>query len=209
MIRSAPLLVVGLTGGIGSGKSTVARMLEAKDATVIDTDAIAREVVEPDGPAYAAVVARFGRSIVGAGGRLDRARLAHVAFADPQARADLNSIVHPAVARVVDERVAAARAGGARVVVLEVPLLIEAGWDARVDSVVVVDCPEDVAVRRLVEGRAMDEADVRRRIAAQAPRADRLARADTVLDNSGPREELGKQVDAFWSRLCGPEPPSS
>lgn len=201
MIRSALLLVVGLTGGIGSGKSTVARMLAARGATVIDTDAIAREVVEPGQPAYAAVVDRFGPSVVGTNGRLDRAALADVAFADPQARADLNAIVHPAVAGVVREGVAAARAAGAQMVVLEVPLLVEAGWDDMVGSVVVVDCPEDVAVRRLVEQRGMSEADVRRRMAAQVPRATRLAKADIVLDNSGSLDDLTRQVEAMWERL--------
>ncbi len=203
------MLVVGLTGGIGSGKTTVARMLAAQGATVIDTDAVAREVVEPGRPAYADVVERFGRNVVRDDGQLDRAALAELAFADERARGDLNAIVHPAVAREVAATLAGAEARGDQVVVLEVPLLVEAGWDDMVGLVVVVDCPEEVAVRRLVEARGMPEADARRRIAAQAGRSERRARADVVLDNTGSLDDLRRHVGAFWSRLKGssPQPP--
>jgi dephospho-CoA kinase len=207
MIRSPSLLVLGLTGGIGSGKTTAARMLSAKGATVVDTDVVARQVVEPDRPAYHAVVARFGPGVVSPDGSLDRAALADAAFADPQARADLNAIVHPAVAHEVAARVSAAEAGGAQVVVLEVPLLVEAGWDDMVNLVVVVDCPEDLAIARLVAGRGMAEADARRRIATQAGREERRAHADVVLDNAGSRDELARQVDDLWARLLVAGPP--
>ncbi len=174
---------------------------------MIDADDLAREVVEPGEPGYAAVVERFGPSVVAADGRLDRKALADIVFSDPSARADLEAIVHPAVAALRDRRLAEL-AGSDRVVVAVVPLLVEVGWyDA--DAVVVVDCPEEVAVRRLVEGRGMDEADVRRRMAAQATRAERLARADLVIDNSGPPEALDEAVDRVWAWISTlPDEPS-
>jgi dephospho-CoA kinase len=190
-------VVVGLTGGIGSGKSTVARMLRERGAVVIDADAVARDVVEPGGPAYPAVVARFGPGVVRADGSIDRAALADVVFSDPAARADLNAAVHPAVGAEIARQVAAAPPGS--VVVVEVPLLVEAGW--RADVVVVVDCPEDVAVRRLVAERKMDEADARRRAAAQASRAERLAAADHVVPNEGSLADLEAAVDRLWPDL--------
>jgi dephospho-CoA kinase len=123
-------------------------------------------------------------------------------FADARARADLNAIVHPAVGDVVRARLAAEQAAGTAVVVLEVPLLVEAGWADRVDRVAVVDAPEDIAMRRLVDGRGMDEADVRGRMAAQASRAERLAVADVVLDNAGSPDELAAQVDSLWESIA-------
>ncbi|MGH9225193.1 MAG: dephospho-CoA kinase [Acidimicrobiales bacterium] len=186
--------MIGLTGGVGSGKSTVAELLAALGATVIDTDEIAREVVQPGGIAHAAVIGRFGT--------LDRFTLADLVFSDAAARRDLNEIVHPAVAATVDERLAGlASADSPDIVVLVVPLLVEAGWTDRVDHVVVVDTPEEVAVRRVVESGRLVEADVRRRIAAQATRAARLAHADTVITNGGSRADLVRQVDAFWRDL--------
>jgi dephospho-CoA kinase len=186
--------VLGLTGGIGAGKSTVAELLARRGAVVVDTDAIARAVVEPGGAVHEAVVRRFGHA--------DRARLARAVFADARARADLNAIVHPAVGDVVRARLAAEQAAGTAVVVLEVPLLVEAGWADRVDRVAVVDAPEDIAMRRLVDGRGMDEADVRGRMAAQASRAERLAVADVVLDNAGSPDELAAQVDSLWESIA-------
>lgn len=186
--------MLGLTGGIGAGKSTVARMLAALGAVTIDTDAIARVVVEPGGPAHDAVVQRFGT--------VDRRRLADLAFTDPAARADLNAIVHPAVEAVVRERLAAEAVGGTAVAVLEVPLLVEAAWARLVSTVVVVDCPEGMAVQRLVRERGMAEEDVRRRMAAQASRGERLAAADVVLRNDGSLEHLQAQVDELWADLA-------
>ena len=196
-------VVVGLTGGIGSGKSTVAAMLARRGAAVIDADAAARAVVEPGGPAYGPVVERFGPDVVGPDGRIDRRRLAAVVFADPGARADLEAVVHPAVRAWVAERVAA-ESETRRVVVVEIPLLVESpASGAGLVGVVVVDCPEDVAVARLVEQRGMAEGDARARIAAQATRAERLARADFVVDNSGTRDELVAEVDRCWEWLSG------
>lgn len=192
------MLVLGLTGGIGSGKSTVAAMLADRGAVVIDADTVAREVVEPGGPAYKGVVDRFGPDVVAADGSIDRPALAKIVFGNPSALADLNALTHPVIAEVVGERLAA-EAGTDHVVVLDVPLLVETeSARAKCAAVVVVDCPEDVAVRRLVEQRAMVEADVRSRMAAQATRNERLALADFLIDNSGPRDELAVEVERCW-----------
>ena len=195
------MLVVGLTGGIGSGKSTVASLLAERGAVTIDADALARAAVEPDGPAYRAVVDRFGAGVLAADGAIDRRRLAAVVFADPQARADLEAIVHPAVRAGVAQRVAAL-ADSDCVVVVEIPLLAESPASrAGLQAVIVVDCPEDVAVARLVAQRGMSEADARARVAAQASREERLALADAVLDNGNGLDLLVREVDRCWRWL--------
>jgi dephospho-CoA kinase len=188
---------VGLSGGIGSGKSTVSRSLARRGAIVVDADAIAREVVEPGQPGLAAVVERFGDEILDAGGRLDRPRLAKLVFGDAAARADLNAIVHPLVAAETARR--AASAPDDAVVVFDVPLLVEAARSGY-DLVVIVEAPEDARLERLV-GRGMDPGDARRRMAAQATDEERRKVADVVLDNSGSEPELEAQVDALWARL--------
>ena len=193
------MLRVGLSGGIGSGKSTVARALARRGAVVIDADAIAREVVEPGRPGLAAVVERFGRDVVDAEGRLDRPALAAVVFEDAAARADLNAIVHPLVAAETLRRQAAAPADS--VVVLDVPLLVEAAKSGY-DVVVIVEAPEAVRLERLV-GRGMGVDDARRRMAAQASDEDRRRVADVVLDNSGSEEDLEAQIDSLWAQLTG------
>lgn len=192
--------MVGLTGGIGSGKSTVASLLARRGAVVVDADALARDAVAPGTPGLSEVVSRFGPGMVGAGGTLDRAALAEVVFADAAALADLNAIVHPWVRAAIAERLAALD-GFDGVVVLEIPLLVESGRSYGASAVIVVDCPEDVALRRLVEGRGMTEADARRRMAAQVARADRLAVADLVIDNGGSPAELERRVAEVWEAL--------
>ncbi len=187
------MLVVGLTGGIGSGKSTVSSLLAERGAVVVDTDAVARQVVAPGGSAHEALVRRFGPALAS-----DRRALAGVVFKDPSALADLNAIVHPAVREEVARRMAELRERDADVVVLAVPLLVETGGAYDEDAVVVVDCPEEIAVRRLVDKRGMDEADVRRRMAAQASREQRLAVADVVIHNDGPMDDLEAQADETW-----------
>jgi dephospho-CoA kinase len=157
----------------------------------------------PGQPAYDDVVRRFGPAVVAADGALDRSALAEVVFADPVALADLNAIVHPAVREAIARRLADL-AGTDAVVVLEIPLLVESGRLYGAGTVVVVDCPEEVAIRRLADGRGMSEPDVRRRMAAQASRADRLAAADVVVDNAGPPEALPPQVDHLWAHLSPP-----
>jgi dephospho-CoA kinase len=191
------VVVIGLTGGIGSGKSVVAKVFSELGAVVVDADDLAREVVVPGTPTHAAVVERFGPAVLGADGGIDRPALAAMVFEDAGALADLNAIVHPAVEEALAARLSA-EDGPGRVVVAVIPLLVEIDWQGA-DAVVVVDCPEDVAVERLVYGRGMDEADARRRIVTQAGRADRLARADRVIVNDGTWVDLRAQVEATWS----------
>ena len=195
------MVVVGLTGGIGSGKSTVARMLASRGAVIVDADVVAREVVEPDGLVHVAVVDRFGPSVVAPDGTIDRAALAGVVFGNEAAREDLNRIVHPAVIEVMLKRVAAAGAADPDVVVvLEVPLLAEGGRDRYpVDGVIVVDVPVEVAIARLVAGRGFAAEAARARAAAQVTREDRRAVADLVLDNSADLEQLRREVDRAWA----------
>lgn len=193
------MILVGLTGGIGSGKSTVSALLAARGATVIDADAIVRELQAPGQHCFDAIVARFGPIVVAPDGTLDRQAVADIVFADPEALADLNAIVHPAVGAEIARRLEEA-APGDGVVVLDVPLLVESGRDD-LALLVVVDVDPEVAVTRLVDQRGMDEADARARMARQASREDRRARADVVIDNTGDRAALEAQVDALWPRL--------
>ncbi len=201
------MLLVGLTGGIGSGKSTVASMLVERGALLVDADAIARELQQPGTEVFAAVVARFGDGVVATDGTLDRAALAALVFGEDDGgapgatRRDLEAIVHPAVAAETARRVGAA-AGTEAIVVYDIPLLVESGTLGYA-AVLVVDVDPEVAVRRLVERRGYDEADARRRVASQASRADRRAMADRVLDNSGTLDQLRPQVDAAWKWLVG------
>ena len=197
------MVVVGLTGGIGAGKSTASGMLSERGALVVDADVVARQVMEPGGPAYQPVVDRFGTEVLGRDGALDRQRLADVVFADPGARADLNAFVHPAVRAVMAERVAAA-APGVEVVVLATPLLVESRRSyPELAGVIVMDCPVDVAVRRVVAQRGMSEEAVRARISAQASRDQRLAGADYVIDNSGSLDHLAAEVERCWAWIQG------
>jgi dephospho-CoA kinase len=188
---------VGLTGGIGSGKSTVARALARRGAVVIDADAIAREVVEPGRPGLTAVVERFGAGILDGEGRLDRPKLAALVFENAAALADLNAIVHPLVAAETARRIAAAPPDS--VVVIDVPLLVEAARSGY-DVVVIVEAPEPVRLERLI-GRGMNPDDARKRMAAQASDAERRKVADVVLDNSGSEEDLERQIEALWAQL--------
>jgi dephospho-CoA kinase len=192
---------VGLTGGIGSGKSTVAAMLQTRGAVVIDSDVLAREVVEPGTPGFDAVRAAFGPEVVTDGG-LDRAALAAIVFADTGRRSALEAIVHPEVVRRVAE-IVAAHAGTDDVIVLDSPLLIETGRHRDVELVIVVSAEPETQIARLV-ARGMDEADARARLAAQMPLSEKAQVADVVLDNEGSLEELEAQVDRLWSDLSAP-----
>lgn len=193
------MLLIGLTGGIGSGKSTVSSLLAERGAVVIDADAITREVQQPGGPVLAAMVDRFGAGILDAGGELDRQAVADIVFHDPEALSDLNAIVHPAVGAEIVRRLAEA-AETDDVVVLDVPLLVESGRDDMA-ALVVVDVDPEIAVRRLVEQRGMREDDARARMARQVSREERLARADLVIDNSGTLAELEEAVAAAWDDI--------
>jgi dephospho-CoA kinase len=186
---------VGLTGGVGSGKSTVARRLAEHGAVIIDADAIAREVVQAGTPGFEAVVAAFGPEIVGSDGELDRPKLASIVFADEDARGRLNAIVHPLVGERTAQLMAAAPAGA--VVVYDVPLLVESDLAAGFDFVLVVQADVEARLRRLAE-RGMPEDDARRRIAAQAGDEQRRAVADAVVVNDGTLEQLRAAVDDIW-----------
>ncbi|MEV4442307.1 dephospho-CoA kinase [Streptomyces sp. NPDC049577] len=194
------MLKVGLTGGIGAGKSEVSRLLAAHGAVIVDADRIAREVVEPGTPGLAAVVAEFGPGVLTAEGALDRPALGAVVFADAARLAALNAIVHPLVAARSAELEAAAPPDA--VVVHDVPLLAENGLAPRYHLVVVVDAGDDTRLDRLVRLRGMTPDEARARMAAQATREARLAVADIVIDNDGSLEALRTQVDEVWDRLA-------
>jgi dephospho-CoA kinase len=193
------VLRVGLTGGIGSGKSEVTRHLAEQGAVIIDADVIAREVVQPGTPGLAEVTEVFGPAVLRPDGGLDRDKLGELVFADPELRGKLNAIVHPLVgARMAElER----DAGSAAIVVHAVPLLAENNLAGAYDLVVVVDVPQRLQVERLVRHRGMSREQARARMAAQASREQRLAIATIVLDNSGSLAELDRQVGELWTEL--------
>jgi dephospho-CoA kinase len=197
------MLRVGLTGGIGSGKSTVSARLAERGAVVLDADKAARAVVEPGTPGLAAVTEAFGKGVLAADGSLDRAKLAGIVFADEAALARLNAITHPLIhAWIAAAEQAAIRAGGDGVVLVhDVALLAEWGRAKEFDLVIVVDVPADAQVERLTGPRGMASDQARARIAAQATREQRLAVADIVIDNSGSREDLDRRVDEVWGEL--------
>ena len=195
------MLRVGLTGGIGAGKSEVSRLLEAHGAVVIDADRIAREVVEPGTDGLAAVVERFGTEVLTEDGRLDRPKLGSIVFRDPEKLQVLNSVVHPRVRARSAELEEQARGRAGAVVVHDVPLLVESGLADSYDVVLVVDADCEVRLDRLVRIRGMDEQDARARMAAQARREDRLAAADVVIENNGTVEELRERVRQVWEDL--------
>ncbi|MGH3516155.1 MAG: dephospho-CoA kinase [Haloechinothrix sp.] len=191
------MLRVGLTGGIGAGKSTVATRLAEHGALLIDADAIAREVVEPGKPALAAIVAAFGEDVLDSEGGLNRQALAAKAFVDDESRTRLNGIMHPRIGARTGELIA--KANPDAVVVHDIPLLVEGGLAPAYHVVIVVDAPEELRVRRLVHSRGMDEVDARARIAAQATESQRRAAADIWLDNSGHQDAIEAEVDALWA----------
>ncbi|MBK8019696.1 MAG: dephospho-CoA kinase [Betaproteobacteria bacterium] len=185
--------VVGLTGGIGSGKTAVADLFAALGAGVVDTDAIAHELTAPGGAGIASIAARFGQGVIAADGRLDRARMREIAFADANARKDLEAILHPLIRAESRRRVAESDAS---YVVLVVPLLVESGnYRAVVDRIAVVDCSRETQIARTMARSGLDRAQVERIMNAQVARETRLAAADDVIDNDGPRENLPPQVE--------------
>ncbi|MFZ9708662.1 MAG: dephospho-CoA kinase [Steroidobacteraceae bacterium] len=187
-------LRIAMTGGIASGKSTAADFFAALGVPVIDSDALAREVVAPGTPGFAAVVTRFGPAILRADGTLDRQRLRSLIFANPAARADLEAITHPLIRALATER---ARAAGGVYQIHIIPLLVEGGLKAQYDRVLVIDCPEPVQLERLLQRDGADEITARAMLAAQATRAERLAIADDVIVNRGDREALRERVAAL------------
>ncbi len=196
------MLAVGLTGGIGAGKSTVAELLVAHGAKLVDADLIARDVVAPGGPAYQPMIDRFGPQIVDPAGRIDRPRVAELVFGHPEALADLNAITHPAIGIEMIAR-KDRYAGTDEIVVLDIPLLRPVHRELLgLAAVVVVDVPTELALERLVDQRGMDRADAEARIGSQADRDTRLAGADLVIDNSADHDHLRAEVERVWAALA-------
>jgi dephospho-CoA kinase len=196
------LLLVGLTGGLASGKSTVAALLARRGAIVVDADELSRRAVAPGAPGLARIVETFGHEVVDDRGGLDRAALAAIVFADEKKRRALESIVHPEVFHLLDRVVDGYRATDA-VVVFDAPLIVETGFDRVCDLVVVVSSPEEAQVARVARTREMSEDQARARIASQASPAEREERADIVVRNDGTIEHLEEQVEALWKELQG------
>jgi dephospho-CoA kinase len=191
--------VLGLTGGIGSGKSMVARMFAQLGADVIDADQLAREVVEPGQPALAEIVTAFGQDILLPDGRLNRSKLAGIIFADAGARARLNAITHPKIRERMDAEIAARRSGTG-VLIVDIPLLYENARTGTVETVIVVWVDPETQLRRLQERDGLTAEEARQRIAAQMPLDEKRTRADLVVDNSGSRESTRRQVEAIYRR---------
>lgn len=192
---------VGLTGGIGSGKSTVAKLLTEEGFAVVDADQIARDIMEPGSPVLEQVADVFGEDVIRQDGSLDRAELARRAFVSQEQTAKLNAITHPAIREESKRRFAQAEASGAKVAVYDMPLLVDLGLNEDMDLTVVVDVDVEERVRRLVASRGLEESDARARIAQQIDDATRLAAADVVIDNNGPVEALEPQVRDLVERL--------
>jgi dephospho-CoA kinase len=198
------VILIGLTGGIGAGKSSVSSLLASRGAVIIDADAIVHQLQRPGEPVVASIAARFGAHLIGPDGELDRAALAAVVFGDAAALKDLNGIVHPAVGVEINRRIDA-EVDADHVVVLDIPLLAENPRPG-LAATVVVDCPVEVAVARLTHQRGFTESDARARIARQVSREQRLALATRVIDNSGDRATLERQVDELWAWLVALPP---
>ncbi|HHW42453.1 MAG TPA: dephospho-CoA kinase [Desulfotomaculum sp.] len=200
------MTVIGLTGNIGSGKSTVARYLQEHGAEIIDTDRVAREVVEPGKPAWQEIVDTFGREILQPDGTLDRRALGRLVFGDPAARARLNAIVHPRIREEVERRKRAFHSrhrDNRKVLVVEAPLLIEAGMQEQVDQIWLVVVDPEEQLQRVMSRDGLSREDALARINAQMPQGEKLRHAHVVIDNSGTPEETRRQVAALWAKLNG------
>jgi dephospho-CoA kinase len=195
------MLTVGLTGGIATGKSTVAGLFEKLGAYRIDTDRLARIVVEPGQPAWEAITQFFGKNILDSSGRLDRKKLGEIVFANPEKLDALNKMTHPPVRALLRKQLLQARAQGACVALVEVPLLYEAGFEKEVDYVIVVTTSDETQLSRLIEREKISEREARLRIAAQMPLAEKAALADFCINNNNSVELTNKQVAEIWQRL--------
>ena len=195
------MFIIGLTGGIGSGKSTVAALLAERGATIVDADQLAREIVQVGEPALTDIAHVFGSDVISSDGTLNRAALAQKAFATPEATEQLNAITHPRIHALTDERFAAAAEAGVEVLVYDMPLLIENGLTGRCDKVIVVIADQETRIQRLVEHRGLAIDDARRRMAAQLSDKERASHADIIIDNSGDKAALVAEVNAAWKQL--------
>lgn len=193
--------VIGLTGGIASGKSTVTEMLRALGAPIVDADLLARQVVEPGSPALAEIAERFGADVITADGTLDRKKLGAVVFEDPDARRDLNRITHPRIAMAGQQAIAAHGANGAKVVIYDAALIVENKLHLGLAGLIVVSLPREVQRRRLMARDQIDEEAAEARIAAQLPLEEKVAVADYVIDNSGTLDETRAQVEKVWAQI--------
>ncbi|MBI4202572.1 MAG: dephospho-CoA kinase [Chloroflexi bacterium] len=193
------MLVIGLTGGIGSGKSEVSKQLQELGAEVIDADKVGHQAYIPHSETWKAVVAAFGNDILQPNGEIDRRKLGAIVFSDPSELARLNSIMHPRMAKMIGEQLEVMRARGVQVGVLEAAILIEANWTSQVDEVWVVAAPEDVVVRRVKERNNLPEEEVRRRIRAQLSNEERAKHAAVVIENDGGLEALHERVQTLWN----------
>jgi dephospho-CoA kinase len=193
--------LIGVTGGIATGKTTVDRMLEAHGAVVIDADLLAREAVRPGEQTLDEVAARFGSQVIQPDGSLDRGRLGEIVFADPAARRDLERITHPRIIELMQERIAAALAGPAPLVAVDIPLLFENAREAMFEGVMLVYAPRDVQVRRLRERNGIDETAALQRLAAQLPIDEKRARATWVIDNGGSPDATSRAVHQWWETV--------
>ena len=192
------MLVIGLTGSIGTGKSEVARLLESLGAVVINADQVGHEAYAPNTESWREVVEAFGRDILQPTGEIDRRKLGTIVFSDPQQMAKLNGIMHPRMAGMVGERIEKLRAQGTEVVVVEAALLFEAKWDYLVDEVWTTDAPVETVIQRLRDRNGLQEEEVRKRIDSQMDREERLGRSHLVLDNSGDVAELEQTLNSLW-----------
>ncbi|MCS7207469.1 MAG: dephospho-CoA kinase [Dehalococcoidia bacterium] len=191
-------MVIGVTGGIGTGKSTVTRILRELGAVVIDADALGHEAYRPGTQAWQEVVEAFGTDILLPSGEVDRKRLGAIVFNDPQALARLNAIMHPKMFRMAQERIQQAKAQGHQVIVLEAAILLEAGWDPLVDEIWVVTAPEAVAVERAQARTGLPREAILARVRAQMPPQERIRRAHVVIDNAGSLEDLRRRLETLW-----------
>jgi dephospho-CoA kinase len=200
--------LVGLGGGIGAGKSTVSELLSQRGAVIVDADKIAREIVEPDGPAYGPLVDRFGEEVLNADRTLNRGALAGIVFTDKEALRDLNAITHPEIGKAIAERIAA-HMGTDGIVILDAALLFDSPRVGMVGKML-VDVDPEIAIDRLVQFRGFSEEDARNRVASQMSREDRRAKADFVIDNSGDRDALVVEVEKAWQWISGlPDSPAA
>lgn len=194
-------MILGVTGGIATGKSSVAEQFRRRGAPVVSADELARQAVLPGTAGLLAIIERFGRSVLTENGELDREQLARLIFADDSARRDLNRITHPAIARLAEKRLAELVESGAGLIIYEAPLLFEAGSESRVDKVLVVTATFEAQRKRLMQRDQIGAAEAEARIAAQMPLAEKVERADYIIDNSGTPEQTAARVDALWRDL--------